>query len=303
MQVERIWRPGHPLDLEASLAPLRRGGGDPTFRIGPDRVLWRAVSTPAGPGTLCVRWYPATGEVCGSAWGCGAQWLIEGMPDLLGAADSPAGFRPLHSAVAAGWRGHAAWRAPRARAVFDVLVPTVLEQKVTGLEARRSWRELVRRFGAPAPGPAPAGLMTPPSAADWKSIPSWQWHLAGVDDKRASTIVTAAWAAGRLEETLGFERAAAGARLRALPGVGEWTVAEVRQRAYGDVDAVSVGDFHLSSLVGWALAGRPVDDAEMLELLEPYAGQRYRAIRMIELSGVALPRFGPRASVRDYRTL
>jgi 3-methyladenine DNA glycosylase/8-oxoguanine DNA glycosylase len=73
------------------------------------------------------------------------------------------------------------------------------------------------------------------------------------------------------------------------------------QRASGDPDAVSVGDYNLPKAVGWALAGRIVDDAGMLELLAPYAGHRYRVTRLVELSGIRPPRRGPRLPVRDYR--
>ena len=90
-------------------------------------------------------------------------------------------------------------------------------------------------------------------------------------------------------------------RLRSLPGIGPWTSAEVRQRACGDADAVSVGDYNLPAAVGWALAGRVVDDASMLELLAPYAGHRYRATRLVELSGAAPPRRGPRLPAREYQ--
>jgi 3-methyladenine DNA glycosylase/8-oxoguanine DNA glycosylase len=77
----------------------------------------------------------------------------------------------------------------------------------------------------------------------------------------------------------------------------------VGQRALGDADAVSVGDFHLAGLVGWALVGEKVDDDGMLELLAPYQGHRYRAVRMIELSGLHPPRRGPRYAGRDYRAM
>ena len=95
---------------------------------------------------------------------------------------------------------------------------------------------------------------------------------------------------------------AADRRLISLPGIGVWTSAEVRQRACGDADAVSVGDYHLPSLVGWALAGQKVDDAGMLELLAPYAGHRHRAARLVELGRLGPPRRGPRMSIRDYRS-
>ena len=92
------------------------------------------------------------------------------------------------------------------------------------------------------------------------------------------------------------------ARLRVVPGIGVWTAAEVAQRALGDADALSVGDYHLSAYVGWSLAGRPLDDAGMVELLEPWRPHRYRVVRLLECSGVRKPRFGPRMTVQDHRS-
>jgi 3-methyladenine DNA glycosylase/8-oxoguanine DNA glycosylase len=140
-----------------------------------------------------------------------------------------------------------------------------------------------------------------PPASTWSRIPSWDWHRAGVEGVRARTIITAADAATRLEQVLELDPAEADRRLRSLPGIGPWTSAEVRQRATGDADAVSVGDYHLPRAVGWTLAGRITDDAGMLELLAPYAGHRYRVARLIELGGRLPPRRGPRMPVRDYR--
>jgi len=172
---------------------------------------------------------------------------------------------------------------------------------VVGVEARRAWQYLLRRFGQPAPGPAPAGMRVFPGARTWAQIPSWDWHRAGVEPGQARTIAGAARVAARLEEILTMPAGDADRRLRSLPGVGPWTSAEVRQRACGDADAVSVGDYHLPGVVGWALAGRIVDDDGMLQLLAPYAGHRYRATRLVELSGAHPPRRGPRLALREYR--
>jgi 3-methyladenine DNA glycosylase/8-oxoguanine DNA glycosylase len=236
------------------------------------------------------------------AWGPGASWLLAALPGALGAADDRAGFDPAHPVLRELSTRFPGVRVGRTGRVFEALVPAVLEQKVVGVEARRAWRYLLLRFGAPAPGPAPAGMRVPPPAAAWRRIPSWEWHRAGVEGVRARTIIGAAEVAGRLEEIATMSPADAGRRLRSLPGIGVWTSAEVRQRACGDADAVSVGDYHLPARVGWALAGRVVDDAGMLELLAPYPGHRHRAARLIELSGLAPPRRGPRMSVRDYRS-
>jgi 3-methyladenine DNA glycosylase/8-oxoguanine DNA glycosylase len=174
---------------------------------------------------------------------------------------------------------------------------------VVGVEAHRAWRILLGKFGTPAPGPAPPGMRVFPPPRVWARIPSWDWHRAGVEGVRARTIITAADVATRLEQALDLDPAEADRRLRSLPGIGPWTSAEIRQRAAGDADAVSVGDYHLPKTVGWTLARQITDDAGMLELLAPYAGHRYRVSRLIELGGTAPPRRGPRMSVRDYRAI
>ena len=226
------------------------------------------------------------------AWGPGAAWLLASLPGLLGADDDQTGFRPVHPLLAEMDRRYPHLRIGRSGRVFEALVPAVLEQKVVGAEARRAWRTLMLKFGEPPPGPAPPGMRVFPPARTWARIPSWDWHRAGVEGVRAQTVIGAAHVAERLEEIVAMTSAEADLRLRSLPGIGPWTSAEMRQRACGDADAVSVGDVHLPGAVGWALAGRKVDDAGMLELLAPYAGHRHRAARLVVLSGhpAAAPR-------------
>lgn len=295
------WRPSTPASIELALGPLQRANGDPTQRRDRERAWWRTARTPAGPGTLRLR--AAGTEIDIDAWGPGADWLVGSVPGLLGAADDPTGFRPQHQVIEATARRLPNLRLGALGLVFELVVPAVLEQRVTGREARRSWRELLWRFGEPAPGPAPAGMRVFPEPSRWRHIPSWEWHRAGVDPGRARTIVAAAEVAHRLDESLSLSRDERLRRLRAVPGVGEWTTAEVAQRAWGDADAVSIGDFHLPALVGWALAGRPVNDDGMLELLSCYPDHRQRAVRLVELSGVRIPSFGPRMRVGDIRVI
>ncbi|MFG2637787.1 DNA-3-methyladenine glycosylase family protein [Streptomyces sp. NPDC048362] len=292
----RRWVPPGPLDLGLVLGPLRRGPADPTFRATADGSVWRTARTPAGPGTLRVRAYG--GEVLGEAWGPGAEWLLDRLPEWLGAADDPEAFVPRHRLVALARHRRPGLRLTRTGLVLESLIPSVLEQKVTTDEAYRAWRLLVRGFGEPAPGPAGVGerpMWVMPAPRTWALIPSWEWHRAGVDDKRASTILRAVRVAARLEQAVGMPAAEAQARLRVVPGIGPWTSAEVVQRSHGAPDAVTVGDLHLPGIVGWALAGdRHADDALMLRLLEPYAGQRHRAARLILLSGHAPARRVPK---------
>ncbi|MFI7501083.1 DNA-3-methyladenine glycosylase family protein [Streptomyces sp. NPDC049687] len=301
----REWVPEGALDLGLVLGPLRRGPGDPTFRAMPDGSVWRASLTPVGPGTLRVSAVPGGGAVRGEAWGPGGEWLLERLPDLLGASDEPEAFVPRHRVVAMARHRRPGLRLTRTGLVLESLIPSILEQKVTTDEAYRAWRLLVRKFGEPAPGPAAGGrLWVMPAARTWALIPSWEWHRAGVDNKRASTILRAVRVAGRMEEAVGMGPEEARARLEVVPGIGPWTSAETVQRSHGAADAVTVGDLHLPGIVGWALAGdRGADDAVMLELLAPYAGQRHRAARLILLSGRVPERRAPRMRRGDIGAL
>jgi len=298
---ETVWRPRLPVDVRRTLAPLSRGRGDPTHVVEPDGTLWRTTSTEDGPATyrLVQR---GLHEIACTAWGQGAQRVVAGLADLLGGRDLCDGFAPGHPLLADAHLRHPGLRIPRTGRVFEALVPAVLEQKVTGKQARAAWRSLVLRHGEAPPGPGPAGMRVPPPAQVWRRIPSWEWHRAGVDPKRSRTVCEAARLAGRLEQAVGMDPLAAHVRLQAVPGIGAWTSAEIAQRALGDTDSVSVGDYHLSQFVGWALIGRPLDDEGMLELLEPWRPHRYRVVRLLELSGARKPRFGPRLTVQDHRS-
>ncbi|MDP3207549.1 MAG: DNA-3-methyladenine glycosylase 2 family protein, partial [Rhodoglobus sp.] len=194
-------------------------------------------------------------------------------------------------------------RLTRTRQVFETMLQAILEQKVTGKQAGQSWRWLLDKHGEETPGPAPAGMRVFPSAAVVRGIPSWEWHRAGVGPERADTIMRAAVVAASLERTLDHGRGGSPVEraLRSTPGVGVWTAAETMQRAHGDPDAPSVGDYHLPSIVGLALAGEAVDNDGMLELLEPWAGHRQHIVRLIEASGFTKPRHGPRMTVQDHR--
>lgn len=295
------WTPPYPVSLGLLLSPLQRGTGDPTQRRAADGSLWRTARTPEGPATLRLTVTPAAGEVKAQAWGSGAGWALDRVPTLLGVDDDISDFAPKHDVIASTWRRLPHLRMPSLGLVIELVVPAILEQRVTGVEARRSWRELLYRFGEVAPGPTPVPMWIPPAAEVWRRIPSWEWHRAGVDPGRARTVIAAASVSSRLEESLRLPRQDRLRRLRAVPGIGVWTAAEVAQRAWGDADEPSVGDFHIPALVGWALAGRPVDDDGMLELLAAYPGHRHRVVRLIEASGVRKPGFGPRSPVGNIR--
>ena len=351
-------RPRLPVNIGLTLGPLRRGAGDPCMRAERADVWWRATLTPAGPAT--ARYAARGAQVDVLAWGPGAEWCLATAPELLGARDSLEGFAP-DGLVARLHHAMPGLRITRSLAVFEALVPSILEQKVAGAEARSSYRRMVRAWGTPAPGPPPPGpppghgrsmpapgsarsgsmpapgsarsgsarsgpsrgsarsgslpgsagsgsgpggprpLILPPGPEVLAAKPYWAFHGFGVEMRRTNAIRMAACHATRVEETVAMAPAEAHRRLRALPGVGPWTSAEVALVALGDADAVSVGDYHLPHLVSWALAGEPRGtDERMLELLAPYPGHRGRVLRLLSYSGLGAPRFGPRMPLRSF---
>lgn len=289
-----------PASPGLTLAPWRRGGYDPTNRISVDGAIWRVSAMKTGPVTARIT-KSAVDTVDCEAWGPGVAEFLDGFPALVGADDHAGDFDPVEPTIAEAHRRVPHLRLGRSGRVLEALVPAIIEQRVSGMDAWRAWRRLVTNYGAPAPGPAPDGMRVPPTADVWRRIPSWEFHRANVDPGRARTIVGCAQRADAIER-LTAERAVTA--LRSLPGVGEWTAAETVQRAFGDADALSVGDYHLSTMVGRTLLGRPIDDAEMVELLEPLRPHRQRAVRLLEASGLAHnPRFGARQAIPNLRAL
>lgn len=297
------WRPRHPTDLKQTLGSLRRGGGDPSFLFDAAGSVWRTTRTAEGDATLRLTRLDAQTLRC-EGWGPGAAVAVAQAPEMLGDLDDPAGFDPRLPLLADAHRRNPGLRITRTAQVFEALAAAILEQKVISLQAHDSWRRLLTRFGSVAPGPTPRPMRVVPSPEVWRTIPSWEWHRAGVDPKRARTLQNAAGYADKLEAVVAMSPVDAAARLTLMPGVGPWTVAEVAQRALGDADALSVGDYHLSNFVGHALAGRDMTDDEMLEVLEPWRGHRHRVVRLLFAAGVpGRPRRGPRMAFVDHRAI
>jgi 3-methyladenine DNA glycosylase/8-oxoguanine DNA glycosylase len=294
--VRTRYSPGHPVDLATTLAPLFRSSRNPTCQRDAGGI-WLTQRTPKGPASL--RLTQGRDSVDAIAWGAGAEWAIDKVPQLLGSDDDWNGLDVSANAFLSDARR----RSPGLRLlntglVLESLIPAIIEQKVTTVEAWRAWRSLLLKHGEAAPGPAPDGMRVFPTAEAWRMIPSWEWHRAGVDPRRSRTALAVASVATAINRVT-IETA--DARLTSLAGVGPWTSAETSQRAHGNPDLVSVGDYHLPAIVGHALTGSPVDDDGMLELLAPWAGHRQRIMRLILASGFHKPRRGPKLTIQDHR--
>jgi 3-methyladenine DNA glycosylase/8-oxoguanine DNA glycosylase len=284
-----------PLDAGLTFGPVAHALGYATSRIVGD-AWWHAMNTPEGSASFCVTVDRPDAMVTVDAWGLGRSWVIDRAAAITGVDDLPAEFVPADALLASLQRRMPGQRLIALGAAADLAAATVLGQRVTTVEARDSWRGLVRRNGTAAPGEL--GLMTPPTSAVLAKLPDWEWRRLGVEDRRSSTVRRLACDGGRVDRAAGAGVTVLEQRLRSIRGVGPWTAAHVTHFAAADADAVPVGDWHLKHHVAYALAGeRRADDARMLELLEPFRPHRARAWRLI-VAGTRPPaRRVPRARI------
>jgi len=284
--------------FSATVGQLSLGRHDPCARFI-DGAYWLATPTPGGPASLRLHREGAT--LVATGYGPGAEWVVDHADAIAGLRDRLDGFDALaaaHPVVADLARTYRGVRLPATGQVFPRVLRAVCEQKVTGKEAYRAYAAIVRRLGTPAPGPVDR-LWLPPTPEAVAATPYWVFHPLGLEQRRADTLCRVAAVADRLERCA--DPAEVTARLTAIPGVGPWTAAEVVRTVFGDPDAVSVGDYHIPNTVAWALAGEPRgDDTRMLALLEPFRPHRGRVCVLLEVAGVAAPRYGPRMPVRSF---
>lgn len=287
-------------ELDGGRSLGRTGGKGPlanTVYVGTD--IWRASDTSAGPATLRITRHERTADV--AAWGPGAELATAGVADLLGASDDPSALVPRDEVVANWVRRWPTRRLTRTHSIWEHVVPTICGQKVTGLNAKRSWQGILRRWGRTPPGPAHPQLRLVPSAATLAAVGYAEFHRFDIERRRAETIIDAAAQASKLEGAAALEPDAARCLLCCVRGIGPWTAAIVVGLCHGDPDSVILGDYKIPNYVAWHLAGeRTGDDERMLELLEPYAGQRARVQAMAKSAG-SPPRHGPRMAPQDLQ--
>ena len=296
-----------PRSLRTTLGLYRAGFGDPTTRLS-DGSFLRATCTPDGPATLRLSWDadPAPihdADVRAEAWGPGAEWMLARVASITGEADRPVVFDDAHPVVERALRRQRLARIGASGDAYHQLLPTIIAQRITAGEAVRQWQRLCASLGEPAPGPPGTvdGLLLPPSPASLDRRPAWWFHPLGIETKRARPLVEVARHADKLWRWTETGSAELAQKLALIPGIGPWTIGSVLGPVCGDPDAVPVGDFHFPNTVAWALAGEPrADDERMLELLEPYRGQRGRVLWALVTTAGKAPSFGPRKRILPF---
>jgi 3-methyladenine DNA glycosylase/8-oxoguanine DNA glycosylase len=279
----------------AAVVALDRARRGSVAAAGPGGVVRRAEPGPAGP--LVLEAAPAAGEVRLQVWGPGqtpraaVDRAMTALAAWVGLEDRLAGFVEVIAGNPRLRHFHRHVGTPvlsRMPGVGEALGRAVLFQLVQTAEARRSVAQLVSLAGTRAGH----DLWCWPTPAQVGALHAFQMRPCGVPLRGARALHAGAVHDRRLREA-STDWGLLDRRLRALPGVGVWTSAETRL-ALGDPDAVSVGDYNLPGLIGHVLTGAPTDDAGMLELLAPFAGQRGRVIRLVGAAVRAGLAEGPR---------
>ena len=279
------------------------GAGDPTVRLTPHPVsclptFTSTMATKSGTAWISVS---ATGGV--SVDGSGKSHVHAWNPDPTGANDTFVSLNPAHQIVDRLQHNFGHVRIGASRDVYRAALVATLGQRITAAEAVNQWRRLCFALGESIDTPAGV-LQTPPAPESLAQMAPYQLHRFGIEAARATTLI----AIGKVFTRAGAHLDSPDLAFRRLavevPRFGPWTRALVAAEAFGDPDAVPVGDFHVKNVVAHALAGTPrgTDDA-MFATLAPYAGQRGRVIMWLALAGIAAPKFGPRRTNPDIRAL
>ncbi len=273
-----------PFDIDLSFGVQRFGAYDPTARRERG-AFHKAFDTADGPCILQIR--TDGDDVVLEAEGARAEQAVADLASGISQDHGHDAFAPDNPRLARLHKELRGLRIVRVPWRFDLVGAAVLQQRVTTREAMQQWQRIARRHGPTIPG---SELRAFPSAERVAKMASWQLQELGLDPKRARTMVLLAREIVR-RNTLALTDLARVRKLLGIArGVGPWTTDMIMGFAYGDPDALPLGDLHLPHLITWALAREaPGSDARMVQLLEPYRGPRFRVVRLLWVGGVKSP--------------
>jgi len=243
------WRP--PYDVAAMLDFWRlrqlpgvewvdRAGGPP--RMARTLALRHGAQTLRG--WLALEFDPSTHGV--RLWL--APSLQPALPAVLArvrsALDLDADPTPIEARLARYFPGTTGQRLPGAFDGFETAVRVILGQQVSMAAARTLAGRLVDRFGETLETPLPQLARLFPTADTLARAPADALAGCGLPRQRQRAVhaLADAVASGALSLHPGVDVGATMDRLRALPGVGEWTVQTIALRALHWPDAWPDGD-------------------------------------------------------------
>jgi 3-methyladenine DNA glycosylase/8-oxoguanine DNA glycosylase len=299
----------HELRVEVAPPwPFRLGGGSAnglTRRRGAS--LQRVLHRGDAPVHVAVI-QPAPGRVIFGARADSepdAMWGIRRMRFATGVDDD---LRPFYDAfrddpvIGRAVRAHPGLRIRRAPQPWETLLAAVTEQLIEFERAIAIQRRLIARFGPRCPR---TGMRDVPPPAAVAALAPAQLAAFDLAPARALTLrrVAAEVAAGRVD-LLAADPMPGWRRLRAIPGIGPWTLEMLACFGQGRFDRVAAGDLGFIKLVGRVLTGNPrarADEADVRAFFAPYgewkalAGEHLRRAGALGLLSPAPARPADRA--------
>jgi DNA-3-methyladenine glycosylase II len=199
---------------------------------------------------------------------------VERMRFALGVDDD---LRPFHERYRWDPRiGRALRRAPWLRVLrrpepFEALAWAICEQLIDSPRAAAIQRRMVFSLGRRCPS---TGLRDVPSAEALAGVAPVRLEACGLAAGRSIAMVRVAREVARGRVDLRASDHERGwHRLRAIPGIGPWTVEMLALHGQGRYDQVPAGDLNLLKLVGRARTGNPharAQEDEVREVFAPY---------------------------------
>jgi AraC family transcriptional regulator of adaptative response / DNA-3-methyladenine glycosylase II len=149
-------------------------------------------------------------------------------------------------------------RVPGAFEPFELAVRAVLGQQVSVAGATTLAGRLAARFGQPANTPYAGAMLHFPTPEDLAALPPETLAQIGLPRARAATLVALAGfaASGGLRFAPGASLEETVARLKTVPGIGEWTAQYIALRALRFPDAFPAGDLGLQKAASGTPGGR-----------------------------------------------
>ncbi len=155
---------------------------------------------------------------------------------------------------------------------FEALAFAICEQLIEFERAASIQRRLVARWGRRCPE---TGLRDAPDAASLAGVAPAELQSLDLSGGRARALRRAARevAAGRVD-LADPDQERGWSRLRAIPGIGAWTVEMLALHGQGRFDQVPAGDLAFSKLVGRLRTGNPrarASEEDVRAFFAPYA--------------------------------
>lgn len=158
-------------------------------------------------------------------------------------------------------------RVPGALDGYELAVRAVLGQQITVAAARTLAQRLVERFGEPIETPFPSLTRLFPTPTVLAASGDALGQLGIVRQRQAAIVgIAQAVVEQRLQLHGGADVNATVARLKELPGIGDWTAQYIAMRALRWPDAFPAGDVALQKALGVQALKNPAKETELASL-------------------------------------